>query len=132
MPACEKPPARRADAYFLVEKNAVMLYNIKIIILLKEIVSWFVCFLCATAGVPCSRQIEIECGKSRQTAATAGIDYYRFTTVRRTESIICIKEIGGAGVISSGNADLCFSLACVQTLPRASFRDRPSQQQARA
>ena len=49
---------------------------------------WPEFYLCVTAGVPCSRQIEIECGKPRQTAATAGIDYYRFTTVRRTESII--------------------------------------------
>ena len=89
MPACEKPPARRADAYFLVEKNAVMLYNIKIVILLKEIVSWFVCFLCATAGRLRSEQVAIRCARSRQTAATAGIGYYRFTTVQRTENHIC-------------------------------------------
>ena len=37
---------------------------------------------------PAPGRLKKDCGKSRQTAATAGIDYYRFTTVRRTESII--------------------------------------------
>ena len=38
-----------------------------------------------TKGVPCPRQIGIDCDKSRQTAATAGIGYYCFTTVQWTE-----------------------------------------------
>ena len=84
------------------------------------------------AGRLISEQVAIERALSRQTAATAGIDYYRFTTVQRTEKQLCIKEIGGAGVISSDTAFFCFSPACPQTLPRASLRDRPSQQQARA
>ena len=88
--------------------------------------------LLAPGGVPYPRQIGIDCDKSRQTAATAGIGYYCFTTVQWTEKQLCIKEIGGAGVISSDTAFFCFSPACPQTLPRASLRDRPSQQQARA
>ena len=45
--------------------------------------------LFATVGVLCPEQIEIDCGKSRQTAATPSTADYRFTTVRETESYIC-------------------------------------------
>ena len=46
-------------------------------------------YLSATARVPCPWQIEIDCGKSKQIAATALAADYRFTTVRETESHIC-------------------------------------------
>ena len=45
--------------------------------------------LCATAGRLISEQVAIVRALSRQTAATAGIGYYRFTTVQRTENPIC-------------------------------------------
>ena len=36
-----------------------------------------------------SEQVAIGRALSRQTAATAGIGYYRFTTVQRTEKQLC-------------------------------------------
>ena len=56
-------------------------------------------FLFAAAGFPCPRQIETDCDKSRQTAATAGVGYYRFTAVQRNCS-----GTGATGVLFASTA----------------------------
>ena len=83
-------------------------------------------FLCGTAGRLISEQVAIGRALSRQTAATAGIGYYRFTTVQRTENHICTK--GSAFLIVSSGL-YYFALLTKRSiddrLPVRSIVDRP-------